>query len=105
MFVEVDVDMPQYLDEAEWVDGLATHDRRVLRTVVSLRLERGAAIEPEMARVAKLKIVRGVRRLIQNQADPEFDRARHRRDDGPCRHRGPSGAAGPARTTKRPGER
>ena len=23
MFVEVDVDMPQYLDEAEWVDGLA----------------------------------------------------------------------------------
>ena len=23
VFVEVDVDMPQYLDEAEWVDGLA----------------------------------------------------------------------------------
>ena len=28
VFVEVDVDMPQYLDEAEWVDGLAGHDRR-----------------------------------------------------------------------------
>ena len=24
VFVEVDVDMPQYLDEAEWVDGLAS---------------------------------------------------------------------------------
>jgi L-fuconolactonase len=72
VFVEVDVDMPQYLDEAEWVDGLASHDRRVLAAVVSLPLERGAAIEPEIARVAKLKTVRGVRRLIQNQPDPEF---------------------------------
>ncbi len=72
VFVEVDVDMPQYLDEAEWVDGLAEHDRRVLGAVVSLPLERGAAIEPEMARVAKLKMVRGVRRLIQNEPDPEF---------------------------------
>ena len=30
VFVEVDVDMPQYLDEADWVDGLAKRDRRIL---------------------------------------------------------------------------
>jgi L-fuconolactonase len=72
VFVEVDVDMPQYLDEAEWVDGLAAHDRRVLGAVVCLPLERGAAIEPEIARVAKLKTTRAVRRLIQGQPDPEF---------------------------------
>jgi L-fuconolactonase len=72
VFVEVDVDMPGYLDEAEWVDGLAKHDRRVLGAVVSLPLERGAKIEPEIARVAKLKTVRGVRRLIQDEPDPEF---------------------------------
>jgi L-fuconolactonase len=72
VFVEVDVDMPQYLDEAEWVDGLAAHDRRLLGAVVCLPLERGAAIESEMGRAAKLKTVRGVRRLIQNQGDPEF---------------------------------
>jgi L-fuconolactonase len=72
VFVEVDVDMPQYLDEAEWVDGLAVHDRRVLGAVVCLPLERGAEIEPEIARVAKLKTTRGVRRLIQGQPDPEF---------------------------------
>jgi L-fuconolactonase len=72
VFVEVDVDMPQYLDEAQWVDGLARHDRRVMGAVVCLPLERGAAIEPEIARVAKLKTTRGVRRLIQNQPDPEF---------------------------------
>jgi L-fuconolactonase len=72
VFVEVDVDMPQYLDEAEWVDSLAQLDRRVMGAVVSLPLEKGAAIEPEMAKAAKLKTVRGLRRLIQNQPDPEF---------------------------------
>ena len=72
VFVEVDVDMPQYLDEAEWVDSLAALDRRVMGAVVCLPLERGGKIEPEMARIAKLKTTRGVRRLIQNQPDPEF---------------------------------
>src|SRR6202021_3395260 len=55
VFVEVDVDMPQYLDEAEWVDGLAAHDSCVRGAVVCLPLEQGRAIEPEMARVARLK--------------------------------------------------
>jgi L-fuconolactonase len=72
VFVEVDVDMPQYLDEADWVDGLAARDRRILGAVACLPLERGKAIEPEMARIGKLKTTRGVRRLIQNQSDPEF---------------------------------
>ena len=72
VFVEVDVDMPQYLDEADWVDSLARQDRRVLGAVVCLPLERGGAIEPEIERVAKLRSVRGARRLIQNQPDPEF---------------------------------
>jgi L-fuconolactonase len=72
VFVEVDVDEPQYLDEASWVNELSQRDRRVLGAVVCLPLERGPAIEPEMARVAKLNVVRGVRRLIQNQPDPDF---------------------------------
>src|SRR5277367_4899594 len=72
VFVEVDVDMPQYLDEADWVDEIALRDPRLKGAVVSLPLERGAALEPEIAGVAALKTTRGVRRLIQNQADPEF---------------------------------
>ena len=72
VFVEVDVDMPQYLDEADWVDSLAARDKRILGAVVCLPLERGKAIEPEIARVAGLRRTRGVRRLIQNQSDPEF---------------------------------
>ena len=53
-------------------DSLAKRDRRVLGAVACLPLERGEAIEPEIERVAKLPVVRGVRRLIQNQPDPEF---------------------------------
>jgi len=72
VFVEVDVDLPQYLDEAIWVQSLAHRDRRVMGCVACLPLERGRAIEPEIAKVARLPVVRGVRRLIQNQPDPEY---------------------------------
>ena len=72
VFVEVDVDAPGHIDEAEWVDGLAQADPRVKGAVVALPLERGAAVEEEMARVAALKTTRGVRRLIQKESDPEF---------------------------------
>jgi len=72
VFVEVDVDMPQYLDEADWVESLAKRDKRVLGAVACLPLERGKAIEAEIARIAKLSVIRGVRRLIQNQPDADF---------------------------------
>ncbi len=72
VFVEVDVDKPQYLDEADWVDQLAAADPRLKGAVVCLPLEQGAALEPEIARVATLKTTRGARRLIQNQPDPDF---------------------------------
>ncbi len=72
VFVEVDVDMPQYLDEAAWVESLAANDKRVKGCVACLPLEKGKAVEPDMAKLAELSIVRGVRRLIQNQPDPDF---------------------------------
>jgi L-fuconolactonase len=72
VFVEVDVDMPQYLDEADWVDDIARTDKLLKGSVVCLPLEQGAALEGEIARVAKLKATRGVRRLIQNQTDPDY---------------------------------
>ena len=72
VFVEVDVDMPQHLDEARWVQSLAAGDRRIKGCVASLPLEKGPAIEPEMAELARLPVLRGIRRLIQNQPDPDF---------------------------------
>ncbi|MFT4066759.1 amidohydrolase family protein [Paraburkholderia sp.] len=69
VFVEADVDMPQYLDEAGWADRIASTDPRILACVACLPLETGYSIEPEVARVASLPAVRGVRRLIQNMPD------------------------------------
>ena len=72
VFVEVDVDFPQHVAEAEWVDELARRDSRVMGCVAALPMERGKAVEAEMARIAKLPVMRGIRRLIQNQSDPDF---------------------------------
>ena len=72
VFVEAAVDAPGRRDEADWVDKLAESDKRLKGAVVSLPMEQGAALEAEIARVAALKTTRGVRRLIQHEADPDF---------------------------------
>ena len=72
VFAEVDVDDPQYLDEARWVEELSKKDKRLKGAVAALPMERGAVLESEMAQLAKLSVARGVRRLIQNQKDPGY---------------------------------
>jgi L-fuconolactonase len=72
VFVEVDVDLPQYVAEAEWIEGLAQGDKRVAGMVAALPLERGTAVEAELDRLCTLPHLRGIRRLIQNQSDPDF---------------------------------
>jgi len=63
VFVEVDVDPGQHRAEAAY----AAEEPRLTGAVVSLPLERGAAMEAEMAEVAALGRTRGVRRLLQNK--------------------------------------
>jgi len=72
VFVEVDVDLPQHVAEAEWIDGLAKAEPRLAGMVAALPLELGKAVEADLAKIAALKVARGIRRLIQNQADPDF---------------------------------
>lgn len=72
VFAEVDVDMPLYMDEARWVQELADGDPRLKGCVACLPMEQGAALEGQMAELAGLRVMRGIRRLIQNQPDPEF---------------------------------
>src|SRR5262245_13069081 len=62
VFVEVDVNFPQHLEEAEWVSGLAQTDKRLAGMVAALPLERGRAIEPELDQLRQHKILRAVRR-------------------------------------------
>jgi L-fuconolactonase len=72
VFVEVDVDHPQHVGEAEWVETLAESDPRLAACVAALPLEEGRAVEADVDRLCALKHVRAVRRLIQNHADPDF---------------------------------
>src|SRR5688572_27151528 len=48
VFVEVDVDFPQHLEEAEWVESLSLADRRLSGMVAALPLEKGKTIEGEL---------------------------------------------------------
>ena len=72
VFVEVDVDFPQHLDEAAWVSGLSREDRRLTGMVAALPLEKGKAVEPELEQLRQHGILRAIRRLIQTQPDPDF---------------------------------
>ena len=72
VFAEVDVDYPQHLAEAEWVQKLSESEPRLKGMVAALPLEKGAAIAPEIEALRKHKTMRGIRRLIQNQSDPDF---------------------------------
>ena len=71
VFVEVDVDMPQYLDEAEWVGDSARPTVASGRRRLPAAGARGGDGARDRA-VAKLEAVRGVRRLIQNRRTPDF---------------------------------
>lgn len=72
VFVEVDVDQGQQLEEAGWVAEQAKRDPRLAGMVAALPLEQGTAVERELDRLCRLKPLRGVRRVIQSQPDPEF---------------------------------
>jgi L-fuconolactonase len=72
VFVEVDVDSPLHLKEAEWVAELARSEPRLAAIAASLPLERGTAIEPELDALRQHELLRSIRRLIQSQPDPEF---------------------------------
>lgn len=72
VFVEVDVDAGQHLNEAAWVSELAVAEPRLGAMVASLPLEKGAAVEADLERLREHKPLRGIRRLIQGHADPDF---------------------------------
>ncbi|HVZ15153.1 MAG TPA: amidohydrolase, partial [Bauldia sp.] len=76
VFVEVDVADGQQVAEARWVDAMASSPKpgepKVAAVVASLPLERGTAIRSDLDQLLALKSLRSIRRLIQNQPDPDF---------------------------------
>ncbi len=69
VFAEVDAADGAHLDEAKWVHDLMQRESRVKAMVASAPLEKGAAVEGDLAALAALGHVRGIRRLIQGHVD------------------------------------
>jgi L-fuconolactonase len=72
VWVEVGADPGLYLQEASFVDGLARTDRRIAALVASAPLERGAAVTPDLEKLAAHDLTRGIRRLLQDEPDDAF---------------------------------
>lgn len=70
VFVEVAVDAGHHLDEAAQAQAWADADPRIGGIVAHAPVERGDAVEADLARMAGLTRLRGVRRLIQGEVDP-----------------------------------
>jgi L-fuconolactonase len=68
VFVEADIDPDHRLAEAQWITELAQQEPRIQAMVASAPLELGPdAVRPHLEAVARLPLVRGIRRLIQSE--------------------------------------
>jgi len=72
VFAEVAIDPGLHLAEAEFVQGLADTDARLCAMVAHAPLEKGAAIEADLAALKRHSGLRGIRRLIETERDPSF---------------------------------
>lgn len=69
VFVEVDAAPGKHLDEARWVAALGKEEPRLRAMVASMPIEKGIAVDADLAAYAKIPLARGVRRLIERHAD------------------------------------
>lgn len=64
----------QAFDEAQWLASFATVAPEVAGIVAQARIERGAAVAEELDRLARIDLIRGIRRVVRApfQSDPDF---------------------------------
>ena len=72
VFLQCECDFAQFQEEADWVTEVARVDPRIRGIVPWAPLEKGDAAEADLARLAANPLVKGIRRIIQFEADPEF---------------------------------
>lgn len=72
VFVQCEAEFQLFEQEAQWVSELAKLDDRIRGLVAWAPLERGRAVSAELERLARHDILRGIRRIIQFESDPEF---------------------------------
>jgi L-fuconolactonase len=72
VFVECDAAPEAVTDEARWVSTIAVSDGRLRAIVASAPLERGDAAKGVLDELCADALVKGIRRIIQFEADPDF---------------------------------
>lgn len=72
VFLQCECDPAQFTQEAEWVSEVARVDPRIRGMVTWAPLEKGDAAEVDLARLAANPLTRGIRRIIQFEADQAF---------------------------------
>lgn len=69
VFVQAECDPAQSLAEVNWVAELAKRDARIHGIVAQAPLEKGAGVREHLLGLQKNILVKGVRRLLQSEAD------------------------------------
>jgi len=72
IFVECGCEPAQSLAEVDWVSNLAKDEPRLKGIVAHASLELGEEARPELEMLASRSLVKGVRRNLQSEPDPEF---------------------------------
>ncbi len=72
IFVQCECKPSQYRQEAQWVLSLAQDDLRLQGVVPWAPLEKGAAVRAELEGLARHKLVKGIRRIIQFESEGNF---------------------------------
>ena len=72
VFVQCECEPEQYRDEVNWVTELAQSDSRIEGIVSWAPLEWGVRVERELEQLAANPLIKGIRRIIQFEPDPDF---------------------------------
>jgi L-fuconolactonase len=72
VFLECDIDKSQFLHEVAWVSELAAIDPRIQGIVAFAPLELGDGARVHLEALAQNPLVKGIRRIVQGEPDPEF---------------------------------
>jgi L-fuconolactonase len=72
VWIEVGADPGQHQGEARWVAALARREPRIRGIVAHASLEQGSAAAAEIERLLEHGRLKGIRRLLQDEADAAF---------------------------------
>ncbi|MER9856380.1 MULTISPECIES: amidohydrolase family protein [unclassified Mesorhizobium] len=72
VFVECDVDESATLAEAKWVEDVARQDDRIKAIVAHAPIHKGEPVREHLEKLQSIKLMRGVRRLLQQETDADF---------------------------------